>query len=162
AREKELRDACTILGIDDLRLLGLRDKTLEFEDPDKLADRIGVIIAEINPSLVITHYPGHGVHPDHNALGAATIRAIGRMPQDKRPAVHCHAITKNRVEALGEADVVVDVSSVSDIKLAAIKAHSSQSSAMLARMGEQMAKDPEFRKQMEQQRSRELYWTYKW
>ena len=32
-REKELRDACSILGIKDLRLLGLRDKTVEFEDP---------------------------------------------------------------------------------------------------------------------------------
>jgi bacillithiol biosynthesis deacetylase BshB2 len=55
-REKELRDACTVLGIQDLRMLGLRDKTLEFEDPEWLADKVLEIITELNPSLIITHF----------------------------------------------------------------------------------------------------------
>ena len=73
-----------VLGCD-LRLLGLRDKTLEFEDPEVLADKIEAIIHELKPSLVITHYPGHGVHPDHNALGEATVRAVLRIPEAERP-----------------------------------------------------------------------------
>jgi len=44
-RKKELEDACKIIGIKDLRLLGFRDKTIEFEDEELLSDRIGAIIA---------------------------------------------------------------------------------------------------------------------
>lgn len=157
-REKELRDACDVLGVQDLRLLGLRDKTLEFEDPEALADKIEAVIREVHPSLVITYYPKHGVHPDHDALSAATIRAVARLPKDQRPVVHGSPVTKNPVETLGAPDVEVDVSSVLDVKLEAIRAHRSQSQAMLARMEEQMASDPEFKEQMEQNMSRELYW----
>jgi bacillithiol biosynthesis deacetylase BshB2 len=160
-REKELREACKVLGIQDLRLLGLRDKTIEFEDREALADRIKDIIVEVNPSLLITHYPGYAVHPDHNALGAATIRAVEKLPKDQRPVVHCSAFSRDRLEKLGEPDVVVDISPVLDIKMAAIRAHRSQSEAMLKHMEQEMAKNPELRKQMEAERSREVFWTYR-
>jgi N-acetylglucosamine malate deacetylase 2 len=159
-REKELRDACRVLGCD-LRLLGLRDKTLEFEDPEVLADKIEAIIHELKPSLVITHYPGHGVHPDHNALGEATVRAVLRIPEAERPKLHCHAFTHNRIEELGEPDVVVDIADVLDIKLEATRAHRSQSEAMLASLEAQMAESPEVRDRIMKERSREVYWTYK-
>lgn len=160
-REKELRDACAVIGIRDLRLLGLRDKTLEFEDPDELADRVEALVNELDPSLVITFYPGYGVHPDHNAMGAATIRAIGRMDPGSRPVVRCHAISRNRMEALGEPDVIVDIREVSDVKLAAIRAHRTQTEAMLAEMETRMASDPAFREEIEKNRSQEMYWTYR-
>ena len=35
-RKKELIDAANAIGIQDLRMLGLRDKTIEFEDDEKL------------------------------------------------------------------------------------------------------------------------------
>lgn len=69
-REKELKDACEAMGIQDLRMLGFHDKTLEFEDVDFVADKIEAIIQEVNPSRIITFYPEHGVHPDHDAFGA--------------------------------------------------------------------------------------------
>lgn len=159
-REEELRDACKVLGIEDLRLLGLRDKTLEFEDPEKLADYVEAIIREVNPSLVITYYPGHGVHPDHDALSAATILAVARIPKDQRPVVHGSPVTRNPVETLGPPDVTVDVSSVLDIKIAAIRAHRSQSEAMMEKMAAEMAADPAVKKQMELSMSKEPYWIY--
>lgn len=159
-REKELRDACQILGCD-LILLGLRDKTVEFEDPERLADRIETLIRDLGVTLVITHYPGHGVHPDHNAFGEATVRAVLRFPEAERPKLYCHAFTHNRMEALGEPDVVVDISDVLDTKFAATRAHRSQSEAMLSNLEAQMAASPDARERIMKERSKELYWTYK-
>ncbi|BBP90109.1 hypothetical protein BsIDN1_37270 [Bacillus safensis] len=51
------------MDITDLRMLGLRDKTLEFEDDEYLADVMETIIDEVKPTLIVTFYPGHGVHP---------------------------------------------------------------------------------------------------
>jgi len=156
-REKELREACRILGIKDLRLLGLRDKTIEFEDPNQIADQLKKIIIEINPSLIMTHYPGHGVHPDHDALGAATILAVSKLPKESRPTVHCHAITRNRIEVLGEPDVVVDIREVLDIKLAALRAHRSQTENMFKKWDH----DPNAKSQLTERWSREVFWTYR-
>ena len=94
-------------------------------------------------------------------MGAATIRAIGRMDPGSRPVVRCHAISRNRIEALGEPDVIVDIREVSDVKLAAIRAHRTQTEAMLAQMETQMASDPAFREEIEKNRRQEMYWTYR-
>ncbi len=157
-REKELQNACEVLGIKDLRMLGLRDKTLEFEDPEWLADKILEIINEIKPSLVLTHYPKHGVHPDHDALGAATVRAVGKMKKADRPTVYGHAITKNRMEALGEPDITLDISRYTDKKFEAIRAHRSQSESMLSQLE---TSDDEIVKRIRNQFSKELYWIYR-
>ncbi len=157
-REKELRDACEIMQIKDLRLLGLRDKTLEFEDPEWLADRIEEVISDVNPSLIITFYPGHGVHPDHDATGVATIRAVERMPEEKRPVLHCKAILSNSSELLGEPDIVTDVNEVIDVKLNALKAHRSQTEGMMADAEAKLSENPAFFDWLK----RETFWTYKW
>ncbi|MCL6626880.1 bacillithiol biosynthesis deacetylase BshB2 [Alicyclobacillus shizuokensis] len=160
-REQELREACQVLGIRDLRLLGLRDKTVEFEDREALAERIRDIILELKPSLIITHYPGFAVHPDHNALGAATVRAVEMLPKDQRPTVHCSAFSRDAREKLGDPDVINDVRAVFDIKMAAIRAHRSQSEAMLKNLEEQFAKNPDAARRMEAERSKEAYYTYR-
>src|SRR5690625_1967351 len=67
-REQELKEACEFLDID-YRLLGFRDKTIEFEPFDQAVQHVKKHLEDIQPSLVLTHYPEHGVHPDHNALG---------------------------------------------------------------------------------------------
>jgi bacillithiol biosynthesis deacetylase BshB2 len=158
-REMELREACRVLGVRDLRLLGLRDKTVEFEDREALADRILDIIREVNPSLILTYYPGYAVHPDHDALGAAVVRAVEKMPSKARPKVHCVAIANNRDE-LGPPDVEVDVSDVMETKIAAMRAHRSQSEAMLSRLNEMM-RDPAQRARWESQRRYERFWVYR-
>ncbi|KAF0993886.1 bacillithiol biosynthesis deacetylase BshB2 [Geobacillus sp. TFV-3] len=153
-RRKELEEACRILGIHDLRLLGYRDKTVEFEDEEELADRIAAIVAETNPSLVMTFYPGYSVHPDHDACGAAVIRALKRWPKEERPTVHCVAFAKNCEQDIGQPDVVRDVSSVIDTKLAAIRAHRSQTEGLMqaaSKRGDALA-----------WLKTERFWTYRW
>jgi N-acetylglucosamine malate deacetylase 2 len=154
-RKKELEEACKVIGIKDLRLLGFRDKTIEFEDEEMLADRIGAIIAETNPSLIITFYPGYSVHPDHDACGAAVIRAVERLPLEKRPTMHCVAFSKNCEQEIGQPDIIRDVSAVIDKKIAAIKAHRSQTEGLMQGAAKRGGDAFTWLKT-------EYFWTYKW
>ncbi|MDZ5471735.1 bacillithiol biosynthesis deacetylase BshB2 [Bacillus sp. 31A1R] len=157
-RKQELQNAASILGINDLRMLGYRDKTVEFEDEVKLANHMAEIIADVNPSLVITFYPGYSVHPDHDATGRAVVRAIEQIPENKRPKLHCVAFSKNCVDELGEPDVQHNVSAVTEIKLETIKAHKSQTQLMAAEMAEKLKNnDPQALAWIQNER----FWTYK-
>jgi bacillithiol biosynthesis deacetylase BshB2 len=128
-REQELRSACAALGVQDLRFLGLWDKLVEFADPEEVAERILAIIREVKPTLVITFHPEFGGHPDHNAVGAATIRAIRKLAPAERPEVRClvHSLT---VEQVKDQVQYVDITAVADRKEAAIRAHRSQSEGL--------------------------------
>lgn len=123
-RRKELEKSCQVIGIQDLRLLGYHDKTIEFEPYGPLDQRLLEIIQEVQPELIFTFYPGYGVHPDHNACGAAVIRTVSAMAASKRPQVLCSAFpTEND---LGEPEVVNDIRPFINQKIAALRAHSSQ------------------------------------
>ncbi|MFZ3588771.1 bacillithiol biosynthesis deacetylase BshB2 [Bacillus sp. DJP31] len=156
-RKKELEEACEAMGVQDLRLLGFRDKTLEFEDPELVADSISVLLKELQPTLVITHYPGYAVHPDHDACGAATILAVSRLPKNERPTLHTMAFSKNCREVLGEPDIEINIEEVSDQKIAALKAHKSQTSQMMVGI-EQKLKDGD--SDISKWLSKEVFWTY--
>lgn len=133
-RKKELEEACKFLDID-FRLLGYRDKTIEFEDKEKVAKHIKEILEEMEPTLVVTHYPGHGVHPDHNALGEATIEAVKLMDEENRPTVWAAAITPEFERVLGEPDVVIPLDDEQfEFKLNAIMKHKSQAEGMLKKL----------------------------
>jgi bacillithiol biosynthesis deacetylase BshB2 len=159
-REQELRTACQALGIGDLRLLGIRDKTVEFVEPQWLADRVRAVIDEVHPSLVITFHPQHGNHPDHNAIGAATIRAVAAMPTQRRPVVNCIKNQWAGVE-LDLETVTVDISSVLDVKEAAIRAHRSQSEGIVASWEARFKDNPEALAAFMAARTKEYYWVYK-
>ena len=77
-RERELRDACAILGVAELRLLGYRDSGMAdtpanqhpvaFAQADAIeaAGRLVRIIRELRPLVMVTEPPGGGyAHPDH-------------------------------------------------------------------------------------------------
>lgn len=159
-RAKELRAACSALGVQDLRLLGLHDKTIEFEDPEYLAGLLLDIIQEIKPTRVYAYYPEHGVHPDHDALATATMLAIAKLPAAERPTVYASAITRNHLAVVGPPDVELDVSSVYNEKLNAMRAHRSQSEANLKRMAAEIAAHPEKRAEIEAPLKTERYWIY--
>lgn len=158
-RKKELQESAKAMGVKDLRMLGYRDKTVEFEDEEKLADVFSEMIAELNPSLIITFYPGYSVHPDHEATGRAVLRAVSRLPKEDRPKLHLVAFSNNCVEELGEPDVLHDVSAVGEQKLGAIGAHRTQTALFYDDMKKRLdAKDPDALKWLHYER----FWTYKW
>ncbi|MCY7542352.1 bacillithiol biosynthesis deacetylase BshB2 [Bacillus safensis] len=158
-RKQELINACKEMDITDLRMLGLRDKTLEFEDDEYLADVMETIIDEVKPTLIVTFYPGHGVHPDHDATGEAVIRALYRKKKEDRPVTYCMAITKNREAVLGHADIVIDITDVADIKLNALRAHRTQTEGMLRELEQKLKnKEPVVQKWFDE----EIFWTYQW
>ncbi|MBM7645966.1 bacillithiol biosynthesis deacetylase BshB2 [Scopulibacillus daqui] len=157
-RKKELEEACRITGIKDLRRMGLRDKTVEFEDPEELAKRIRAVIDEITPEVIITFYPGYSVHPDHNACGAAVIKAVESMAKDQRPEVHCLAFSHDCYEKLGQPDIKRDVSEFADRKLEVIKAHRSQTQGLVQGIKKRLSKEnQEFMNQLKTER----FWIYK-
>lgn len=160
-REQELRQACAALGIADLRLLGICDKTVEFLDPAALAARIGAVIDEVRPSLVLTFHPVHGGHPDHCAVGAATVQAVAARPRAGRPKLLCPLSLQQarklwQGEPLGVPYETVGVAHVAERKRAAIAAHRSQSEGM----AEDMARDPMIREWLTRRFAEEHFVVY--
>lgn len=155
-REQELRAALRALDVDDLRLLGFWDKTLEFVDPDALAAPVEAVLREVRPSLVITFHPDHGAHPDHEALGAATVRAVRRLPPAERPRVWCPAVDADAPGAPDLPLVAVDIRPVSHLKRAAFAAHRSQTEGLEART----ARDRHLRRRLGRLFEEERFWVY--
>ncbi|RXZ80934.1 bacillithiol biosynthesis deacetylase BshB2 [Paenibacillaceae bacterium] len=155
-RKKELEDACRAIGIQDLRMLGFHDKMIEFEEQDLLEGRIFDLLTELEPSLVITFYPGYAVHPDHDACGAAVVRVVARLPEGERPPVHCMAFARNYEQTIGQPDIVVDVSEFLQQKMDAIRAHRSQFQAAEL-LGSKEYTEAEIRERF----GTEQFWTYR-
>ncbi|PKR78007.1 bacillithiol biosynthesis deacetylase BshB2 [Halalkalibacillus sediminis] len=132
-RKKELIDACEVLDMN-LEMLGYRDKTLEFEPREEVAENLKNYIEDLGATLVITFYPPFAVHPDHNALGAAAFEAVRKIDREKRPELWANAISNDREEKLGKPEIVIDTEEVFDIKLKALKSHRSQAEGMLSKM----------------------------
>ncbi len=157
-RKKELIDAANAIGIQDLRMLGLRDKTIEFEDDEKLTSLFTDAINELNPSLIITFYPGYSVHPDHEATARAVVRAVERMEEKERPKLHCVAFSNNCIDELGHPDIIHDISAVEEKKVATFTAHRSQTQAMVIDWKEKFEnQDADFLDWIRKER----LWTYK-
>ncbi|AIQ58643.1 bacillithiol biosynthesis deacetylase BshB2 [Paenibacillus borealis] len=155
-RKEELIASCRAIGIQDLRMLGFHDKMIEFEDPQLLDNTLLALLKELTPSLVITFYPGYSVHPDHDATGAAVIRAVSRLPAAERPMVHCIAFSSNHEQMIGPPDVNVDVTAFLARKMASIQAHTSQyQAAELVGSRELTAEEIQIRF------GRESFWTYR-
>lgn len=156
-REQELLAALRELGVQELRLLGIWDKTTEFRDRAALVAQLRRLIDDVNPSLVITYHPEYSVHPDHMALGAAAVEAVHSMPDAVRPRLHVRAFG-SRVGDLGDPDLIVDARSVMDVKLAAVRAHRSQTGFMLKQWEAGAAGDVEAQRNAEERWAEEKYW----
>ncbi|MBX6341996.1 MAG: PIG-L family deacetylase, partial [Thermomicrobiaceae bacterium] len=86
-RERELREAARVLGVDDVRFLGYRDSGMEgkVDDPRALVNaderevvgRLVAILREVQPAVVITFEPSGGYgHPDHVAISRLATLAV--------------------------------------------------------------------------------------
>ncbi|MCP3028142.1 bacillithiol biosynthesis deacetylase BshB2 [Halobacillus sp. A5] len=135
-RKKELNQAARNLDIN-VELLGYRDKTLEFEPSEELAKHLKDRIELHKATTIITHYPGYGVHPDHDALGRAVVKAVEMIEPGFRPEVWMHAISNDSEKDLGEPDFIFDITPYWERKEAAIRAHLSQADGMMNLIEEQ-------------------------
>jgi LmbE family N-acetylglucosaminyl deacetylase len=88
-RERELRNACEILGVSTLRLLGYRDSGMLGTpanehpeafcqaDPAEAAGRLVRVIRELRPQVMVTEPVGGGYpHPDHVACHRVSVDAF--------------------------------------------------------------------------------------
>ncbi|SIS43199.1 bacillithiol biosynthesis deacetylase BshB2 [Salimicrobium flavidum] len=129
-RRKELQEATEVLGIDYVHL-GYRDKTIEFEPLEEIVTHLRTKLEQEKPDLVITHFPGYAVHPDHDALGRAAVEAVKEMKEEERPELWLHAISNQAATDLGEPAIVRDVSEYWDTKWKALRTHLSQADGMV-------------------------------
>ena len=138
-REAEQRKAAAEVGVDDVRFLdGYRDGWLE---PSWQLQRDLVrTIREVRPQRALIPSPERNwtvvqaSHPDHLAAGEAAIRAV--YPAARNPFAWPELVAEEGLEPwavsevwlMGHADSphVVDVTDVFDRKLAALRAHASQ------------------------------------
>ena len=137
-REREQRAAAKVLGVKRIEFLGYKDGHLA---PDlKLRRDIVRMIRKHKPELVITHIPGRvldapmgGSHPDHIAVGEATMAAV--YPDSRNPRAFRgllkegyapHVVNEVWIPYWTLGDYYVDISKTLDLKLAALKKHQSQ------------------------------------
>ena len=134
-REAELRCACAALGLPPPILLDYQDGQLAAADPEALIAEILLIIRELHPQMIFTFgADGLSGHPDHIAIGLAAAEAFRRA--DDVSALYTLAVPRSLAESLGMKQIhavpdesitlAVDVSSVWDAKMSAIRCHRTQ------------------------------------
>ncbi|WP_449063495.1 PIG-L deacetylase family protein [Planomonospora algeriensis] len=137
-RRAEQRDAAEIVGVRDVRFLGHRDGTVE-QSLDLRRD-ITRVIRQVRPDLVITHTPERNYsfiapsHPDHRAVGGAALDAV--YPDARNPYAFPELLLDEGLAAWTVREVwlnghetpdhYVDVTETFERKLAALRAHKSQ------------------------------------
>jgi LmbE family N-acetylglucosaminyl deacetylase len=137
-RQKEQKAAARVLGVKKVEFLGYKDGHLS---PDlKLRHDIVRMIRKYKPELVITHIPGRvldapmgGSHPDHLAVGEATMAAV--YPDSRNPrafrsllkeGLKPHVVKEVWLPFWTSGDHIVDITSTLDLKIAALRKHKSQ------------------------------------
>ncbi|MBL8929750.1 MAG: PIG-L family deacetylase [Kineosporiaceae bacterium] len=142
-REKEQRDAAAAVGVHDVRFLeGYRDGWLE--PTHDLQRDIVRVIRQVRPDRVLLPSPERNwarigaSHPDHLAAGEATIRAV--YPAARNPFAYPELLTDEGLEpwTVREAWLMADpapdhgvpIDATFERKLAALRAHVSQTSHM--------------------------------
>ncbi len=140
-RRAEQRDAATLLGVGDVRVLGLSEGGLAEANPQLHEDLVR-IIRQVRPQRVLTWSPEwnwhrfRSSHPAHRATGEAALRAI--YPDAGNPFALSHLLQDEGLDAwtVGETWLInspaqevnryVDITATFDRKVAAVRAHASQ------------------------------------
>ncbi|MGH3898850.1 MAG: PIG-L deacetylase family protein [Pseudonocardiaceae bacterium] len=149
-RQDEQRKAAATLGVSDVEFLGYPDGRLmvSFE----LRRDITRAIRRTRPDRVVIPSPHrdlrslYGSHPDHQAAGEAALCAV--YPDARNPFAHPELLAEEGLEAHtvpevwvvsanDRADHYIDITDTFDRKIAALRAHTSQTLHMTA-LEEQM------------------------
>jgi LmbE family N-acetylglucosaminyl deacetylase len=140
-RQSEQRDAAAEVGVDDVRFLGFPDGRLLVDL--ELRRALSAVMRDVRPEVVICQSPERrydrvfASHPDHLAAGEATLQAV--YPDARNPYAHPElaadglvpwTVTEVWIFAHPRADRFVDITDTVDAKIAALRAHRSQTSAM--------------------------------
>jgi LmbE family N-acetylglucosaminyl deacetylase len=137
-RRDEQEAAAAVLGVSDVRFLGYPDGRLE---PSYALRRdITRLIRRVQPARVLTWSPEwswrrfHRNHPDHRAAGEAAMSAI--FPDARNPFAHPELLSEEKLGPweVGEVWLMaspnpnhyVDITEMFDRKIAALRAHGSQ------------------------------------
>lgn len=136
-RESEQLKAASIVGVQDVRFLGMQDGHLEANLEMRKA--ISRVIRETRPDLVITQNPDrrydsiYASHPDHLACGTATCAAV--YPDARNPFAHptlmdegCepHAVADLWIMGTNEPNLAVAIDDTISAKAEALASHTSQ------------------------------------
>ncbi|WP_405152235.1 PIG-L family deacetylase [Sphaerisporangium sp. NBC_01403] len=137
-RRAEQTEAARRVGVKDLRFLGYADGTVE--PTLGLRRDIARVIRQVRPDRVITSSPERNYarigpsHPDHRAVGGATLDAV--YPDARNPYAFPELLVEEGLEAWTAREVwltggptpnhYVDITSAVDRKIAALRAHESQ------------------------------------
>ncbi|MBI2704836.1 MAG: PIG-L family deacetylase [Actinobacteria bacterium] len=136
-REEEQAAAAKEVGVSDLHFLRHRDGALQ--PTLELRRDISRVIRRVRPNVLLTQSPERMLervfasHPDHLAAGEAALCAV--YPDARNPrafpellaeALEPHTVAQVWLMAHREADLRVDITDQIDRKIAALRAHASQ------------------------------------
>jgi LmbE family N-acetylglucosaminyl deacetylase len=142
-REREQQDAAAAAGVDDVRFLdGFSDGWLE---PNHDLQRAIVrVIRRVRPQRMVFQSPERNwdrigaSHPDHLAAGEASVRAV--YPAARNPFAYPELLAEEGLEpwvvpecwvmAGPQPNYYVDITDTFDVKIAALRAHKSQTAHM--------------------------------
>jgi LmbE family N-acetylglucosaminyl deacetylase len=134
-RESELRCACAALGIQPPHLLDYPDGHLAEADPERAVAEILAVIRQVHPQVLVSFGPdGLSGHPDHIVVGqwaaeifrsteGITALYTVAVPQSLAQTLHMHQVHPVPDDTIA---LTVDVSSVWETKLAAMRCHVTQ------------------------------------
>ena len=143
-REREQRAAAAVVGVTDLTFLHHGDGRLEATI--ELRRDISRVIRRVRPERVVSQSPErvwgqvYASHPDHLAAGEATMSAV--YPDARNAYAHAELLaeglepwTVNELYVMGlrssgAEPVYVDITASLDKKVAALRAHASQTGPM--------------------------------
>ena len=141
-RERELLCACAALGIEPPHLLDYPDGHLAEADSERVIADILVVVHQVHPKVLLSFGPdGLSGHPDHILVGQLAAEAFHRI--EEIAALYTVAVPQSLAQTLNMRQVhpvpdetiafSVDVASVWETKLAAMRCHATQwsSSPML-------------------------------
>ncbi|MEE9276368.1 MAG: PIG-L deacetylase family protein [bacterium] len=131
-REAEQLAASKILGVKETIFLRHRDG--ELENTRAFCNQLAFLIRHYKPDTIVTHDPHrtHYQHPDHQAIGLATFRAIiyardhHFLPELTHAGIGAHHTNVLLYSNTLTPNFFVDTSSAAEKKAAAICAHKSQ------------------------------------
>jgi len=113
-RETELRCACQILGIRNLRFLDYVDGQLARVDPHEAEGKLVRVIRELRPQVMLTFGPdGIYGHPDHVAVSSWATAAFAsaadpsRYPEHLAEGLMPHAVSKLYYSVLTKSRVAL-------------------------------------------------------